>query len=83
MPNDPGYYGICKIKFISPTKVNKLFYIFAGNLFLEMGWFYEADKMFYCVLQLCKALIPTPYKMILLCHTRYLNILDCVVVTRN
>ncbi|CAB3979333.1 amyloid -binding 2 [Paramuricea clavata] len=45
-----------------------------GNLFLEMGWFYKADNMFYCILQLCKALTPTPYKMILLCHTRLLHI---------
>lgn len=53
-----------------------LLIIFVGNLFLEMGWFDDADKMFYCVLQLCRTLTPKPYKMILLCHTRYLPI-DC------
>ncbi|XP_028396719.1 amyloid protein-binding protein 2-like [Dendronephthya gigantea] len=45
-----------------------------GNLFFEMGWFYEADKIFYCVLQLCKELDPKPFKIILFCHTRLLQI---------
>lgn len=45
-----------------------------GNLFADLGWFYEADKIFYCCLQLCKTITPVPYKMILLCHIRLVHI---------
>ncbi|XP_046840274.1 amyloid protein-binding protein 2-like [Xenia sp. Carnegie-2017] len=45
-----------------------------GNFFVEMGWYCGADKIFNCVLMLCKALTPVPYKIVLLCHVRLMYI---------
>lgn len=50
-----------------------LFFIIAGNFFVEMGWYCGADKIFNCVLMLCKALTPVPYKIVLLCHVRLVD----------